>query len=98
MARNNQFRLLTQTELSQPKELERQNTPRKSILVIKQVPGFFQASQKIGLIIGISEYGTLRREEGKEQFSNIETVAKDIKTFKLGLQYLNFPEKDITTL
>ena len=57
--------------------------------------GMFKPSQKIALVIGCSDYGQLRREEGKEAFSDLPAAMADMKIVKTGLEHCNFASTEI---
>ena len=52
------------------------------------VSAFFQANIKKAIVIGCSEYGELRKIEGKEGFEDIQEAMEDIKVVKAGLRRL----------
>ena len=62
------------------------------------VSAFFQADIKLAIVIGCSEYGELRKLEGKGGFSNIEEAMDDIKVVQAGLRRLQFRRKEILVL
>ena len=57
--------------------------------------GMFKPSQKIALVIGCSDYAELRKEEGKEAFSDLPAAMADMKIIRTGLEHCNFTNDEI---
>ena len=68
---------------------------KKTRLTTIYQKNYFEPTDNIAIVIGCSEYGILRKEEGKQGFKDIPNALGDARNVKRALKRISFKENEI---
>ena len=57
--------------------------------------GYFNPKNKLGILIGISDYSGINKIEDKGRFENLPNVLSNLSTMKTGLEEFGFTSEQI---
>ena len=70
----------------------------ESIMNQDKVENQFAYNRKIAVIIGVSKYDELRKEEAFKDIKDLPAVKEDLKTIELGVMHLGFTKDEIQVM
>ena len=62
----------------------------------QEVTGYFNPKNKLGILIGISDYSEINANQDKGRFENLPNVTSNLTTMKTGLEEFGFTSEQIT--